>query len=186
MPASRKQPKITGLKLKGLTVPLFPDKESELRSYGDELALYLNNEKRSTKWLAYSEGAAQMLRRWASMLPEPPPIMLKEIAGHTEAIQLQRASVVAPIRGRRIEPILWVELDIPTPVAGVAYLLATILSAGYGPHLRQCALDGCEIWFFDVPEGRPGKEYCSQAHSNANRQRKWREKIKTEQRKRRK
>lgn len=185
MSASGKTPKVTGQKITGLTVPLFPDKESELRSYGDELALYLNNEPRTTKWLPHTEGAAQMLLRWTSKLPEPPPRMLKEIARHTEAIQLQRAWVVAPIRGKSIEPIVQLELDVPTPVAGVAYLLATILSAGYGRYLRQCELEDCEIWFFDVPEGRPAKEYCGQAHSNANRQRKWREKTKAEQRKRR-
>lgn len=177
---------VTGLKITGLSVPLFPDKESELRSYGDELALYLNNEKRSTKWLPYSKGAADMLRRWASKLPEPPLKMLREIAGHTQAIQLQRASVEAPIRGRRIEPILLVELDIPTAVAGVAYMLATILSARYGQHLRQCELDGCEFWFFDIPEGRRSKEYCRASHSNAHRQREWRERQKTKNRRHRK
>lgn len=185
MAASAGRPKVTGQKITNVTVPLFPDKESELRSYGDELANYLNDIPRTTKWLPRSDGALQMLRRWASRLPEPSLAMLKEIASHTQSIQLQSARVVAPIRGKRIEPTVRIEMDVPTPVAGVAYLLATILSAGYGNYLRQCVLDDCDIWFFDVPEGRPPKEYCGQAHSNVNRQRKWRERIKAEQRKRR-
>ena len=77
------KPKVTGLKLTGLTVPLFPDKEAEIREYGAELARYLNFEldedqqmrfdKGATikpgRWLSYSYGAADMLRRWASKLP---------------------------------------------------------------------------------------------------------------------
>ena len=185
MSARGKKPKVTGLKITGLSVPLFPDKEAEIREYGAELARYLNSEKRSGKWLPYSVGAAAMLYRWASKLPEPPPRMLKDIARHTEAIQLQRASVDAPTRGRRIDLSLWLELDIPTPEAGIAYLLATILSAGYGENLKQCGLDRCDVWFFDVPEGRRAKEYCCEAHSNAHRQRKHRERQQSKQRRRR-
>ena len=186
MSATGKTPKVTGLKLTGLTIPLFPDKESELRSYGDELALYLNNAKRDTKWLPYSEGAAQMLRRWASKLPEPPPSIIKDIAQHTESIRLQSSQVVALRRAGRVEPILSVELDIPTPLAAVAFLMATILSAGYGKHLRQCGMEGCAVWFFDIAEGRRTREYCCEAHSNRQRQREYRERVKTKQRRHRK
>ncbi len=200
MAARAKTPKVTGLKLTGLTVPLFPDTEAEIHRYGAELARYLNFEltkaqrKRFDKgatiragdWLPYSKGAADMLRRWTSKLPEPKPQILKEIARHTEAIQFQALSIATPIRGRRIELKARLELDIPTPEAGVAYLLATVLSAGYGANLRQCGLDSCEVWFFDASEGRRTKEYCCESHSNSQRQRLWRERQKTKKRRHRK
>ena len=193
-------PKVTGLKLTGLSVPLFPDTEAEIHQYGAELAHYLNFKLtgpqrrrfdrwatiRAGHWLPYSKGAADMLRRWASRLPEPPPKMLREIASHTEAIQFQALSIATPIRGRRIDLHARLELDIPTPEAGIAYLLATVLSAGYGENLRQCKLDDCKVWFFDVGEGRRTKKYCCEAHSNAQRQRQWRERQKTKKRRHRK
>lgn len=186
MAARAKTPKVTGLKLTGLSVPLFPDRETEIHQYGAELAHYLNGKKRRGKWLPYCDGAADMLRRWATKLPEPPPHMLRDIARHTEAIQFQALAIAAPIHGRRIDLKARLELDIPTPFAGVAYLLATLLSAGYGSNLKQCELDRCDVWFFDVPEGRAAKTYCCAAHSNANRQRTWREKKKAEKRSHRK
>ena len=53
MSARAKTPKVTGLKLTGLTVPLFPDTEEEIHRYGAELARYLNfaaSESASNAW----------------------------------------------------------------------------------------------------------------------------------------
>ena len=78
------------------------------------------------------------------------------------------------------------ELDIPTADSGIAYLMATMLSAGYGRNLKQCHKHDCELWFFDVPEGRRTMEYCCKEHSNSERQRQWRERQKARKRRYRK
>ena len=181
-----KTKEVTGPKLTGLTVPLFPDKEAEIYEYGVELAAYLNNGGRSVKRLPYTEGAAKMLRRWASKLPALSTPMLKDIAALVESIKHERSNIQAPVRDGAIEPMLVLELDVPNPEAGLAYLLATVVSAGYGENLRQCLKHDCDLWYFDVPKGRRISYYCCKEHGNAERQRRNREKNKAKKRRHRK
>ena len=127
-------------------------------------------------WSDSTESDRQMLIRWLSKLPKLPPRMLNEIADYAKQVEPQSTEIVSMVKNGRIE--LRAITNCLPSASNVAYgyVMASLLSAGHGENFAKCP--ECDTWFFDVPSSRPMKKFCSQAHANRHRQRKFREKRK--------
>ena len=167
-------------------IPLFfgpGDLDSKLDAYrqaGEFIADFANGARKkmetTTGMSDSTEGDQQMVIRWLSKLPKLPPRMLKEIANYAEQIEPRAAEIASKVIKGHIELRAYTYCLPPTSNVSWAFLMASLLSAGHGENFAKCP--ECGIWFFDVPSGRPMKKFCSQAHANRHRQRKYREKRK--------
>ena len=124
-----------------------------------------------------SEGERDMLLRWLSKFPRPSGPILREIATAAQLLTLDYVNVTAPIRHGEISLGFDVKLRAPDNRVFLAYMIATVLSDGYGDNFATCK--DCGKWFFDVPSGRPMRKFCHKpCDGNAYRQRQLRIKRK--------
>ena len=169
------------------TVPLLLAPDNAIQGIARALVRIANGKQ---KWFEFGHhlpggGAMQgrvdvdsgnrgMFMRWLKSLPEPPAGVLDEIVEYLGEIEVRQPSVVVRSDDGQVNFGLNVAMRAPTNNATLAYMVGLILSAGYADNIRRCPQ--CGKWFFDIPKGRRMKRFCSDAHANAYRQAKHREK----------
>ena len=162
-----------------VTIPLHAHAER----FGPTLAKYANgNIGRFTFFdgavggeIEANDDDRKILVRWLGDLPKPSRITLNQIASTAEGLTANedKPSFRADVRKGRIDLTLTLALHVPDNKSTLAYMLASIISAGLSQNVRKCP--HCDEWFFAVPKSGPIQTYCSPRHQNAARQKRYRE-----------
>lgn len=115
----------------------------------------------------------RLMERWLNALPRPGTRVLKQIDNAFKQIRPTGFFMNSAVRDGRIQSSIDILLDAPTNEAQLAWLFANVLHFELGKNIRRCP--ECSIYFLDFPSRRPIKQFCCANHSNAHRQRKYRE-----------
>ena len=114
----------------------------------------------------------QTLQTWLEELPTPRLRTLKAIASAVGRMT-GHGDVAARIKGGELTLLVDWQIAAPTVDALLGYLMATVLTRRVGvDFVRRCP--ECGVFFFDIPHGRPVKQFCRPEHANAHRQRQYR------------
>lgn len=115
----------------------------------------------------------QLMKRWLNALPSPGTRVLKQINDAYKQIKPTGCYMHSEVWDGRIQLSIDVPMDVPTTEAHLAWLFANVLQFELGKNIRHCP--ECSVYFLDFPSKRPIKQFCCANHSNAHRQRKYRE-----------